>query len=431
MAESVDTRSYAGLSRRDIPFVVIVALALILLAPPEVISPYYSVFTASVALVVATGAAAWALRRDAVRVAVPTALGLLLVLMSASTLWSSASWFTLRDSLTFLCLVVTAWLIAKNASLQAVIIGVLSAGIVVLAASGVLLLIDPMSALERSAGSLEYDALQGIYANRNLFGLVLLGCIPAALAVELRGRTALLWRVMLVGAFLGAIAASRSTTSLIIGVVVIAGAIALTLARRSRIWSLTMVGLAIIGVAVVALNWSQFLGLFGKNSTLTGRLEIWAGLIDVFREFPFLGAGFLREWPGGSAQAVAVAERMNGVHFAHGHNEVLSWLAGLGVVGLVIVLAAYASNYWSGWIVYRSRSVPGAAWLVLTMLMINGRGLTETSESSANGWFLFALVAFLGVRYLTVVRTRQVPLWIAISAPRRRDQVAAAEPIAM
>ncbi|MBF0673454.1 MAG: O-antigen ligase family protein [Salinibacterium sp.] len=409
---------------------LLVMLGVVLLAPPEAISSYYSVLSASVVLALLAAMAAWLRRLEAAAVAIPTALALLVALMFASTLWSSASWFTLRDSVTFLCLTIAAWLIVKHTSLQSIAVGVVGAGLLVLAASGVLLIVDPMLALERSAGSFEYDAFQGIYANRNLFGLVLLGCIPAVLAVEIPGRGALVWRALLLVTFVGAIAASRSTTSLIIAILVIIAAVAMGLARRSRIGALAVAGAAIGAAIVAATNWTLVLSLFGKNSTLTGRVEIWAGLIDVFRGSPVIGAGFLREWPGGSTQAMAVAERMNGVHFAHGHNELLSWLAGLGVIGVILVLAVYASNYWAGWLVYRNRLIPASAWLVLTMVMINGRGLTETSESSANGWFLFALVAFASIRYVET-SGRRTPRMVAFPVMgKRRDQLAAVDPIA-
>ena len=392
----------------------VVVAGIFLLIPPAALADRYSILEASLLLL---ASAALVTRSDARAVpplAVPTALLALLLLISASTLWSSASWYTLRDSLAYVALAATAWLVVKHGGLQPVLLGVTVAGLLILLATGALWLFDPDAVFYNRT-----LALQAIYRNRNEFGAVMLQCLPAAMAFRIQVRGGAVLRGVLVVVFLGAIYSSQSKTSMIAALLVVIAWAVFVLGRHSLKYAIAFGVLVLVGVGVAVANLPQVLQLLGKDETFNGRSRIWAGLIDLIPESPVIGFGFFREWPGGSSQSVAVLEA-SGFPMIHAHNELLSWLSAIGVIGLIVVLALYGFIYWAGWRIHRVRKIEGAIWLLLTMVMINARGLAETSETNPQGWFVFMLVGFACARYVPVTLEKPISKLLMLPLSRRQ-----------
>ena len=87
-----------------------------------------------------------------------------------------------------------------------------------------------------------------------------------------------------------------------------------------------IIGLGIITPFVGGSTIAGFTSTVGRDSTLTGRTDIWAGLLpDVMRQ-PFLGYGFSSFW---------TSPRIYQHNIGEAHNGYLEVCLGLGFVGLI------------------------------------------------------------------------------------------------
>ena len=397
----------------------VVAVAFLFLTPPRLLDGRYSVFELSLAVLALTLLVArFRGAGNEVPVRWPVALLILLGLMVSSTLWSSATLNTARDAIGFVALAIAAWVLTRNGPLARVVISITVAGVVIVAVSLIALAVEPVAATQEGAG-----ALTGIYGNRNQLGFVMLQCLVAAIAIPARRRSACLGRAALVALFFGVIVASQSRTSLIAAALVLVVWGILVLVNRSRRLALIALAVAIAGGIVALLNAPTLLDVLGKDETLNGRFSIWAGLWNLITTGPLLGFGFLREWPGWSAQSAAVANELDGLAVVHAHNEMLSWWSGVGILGVVAIVALYGFVYWAGWKVYRQRTILSALFPILTMIMMNIHGLTSVSETNAQGWFVFMLAVFACSKHVVDVPGVGLTTWVLVPTPDRSTPV--------
>lgn len=136
----------------------------------------------------------------------------------------------------------------------------------------------------------------------------------------------------------------------------------------------------------------------GKDVTLTGRTDLWAGALEEITKNPLFGQGYQAVWVEGNP----VAERYwkefgiatkQGFHF---HNNYLSNAVEIGIVGVVLQSAAFFGAIWTvlQWAIRR----PGAAnlffigFLVQTLMLSMVEVLFFGQFSSAAILILCALV---------------------------------------
>jgi len=90
--------------------------------------------------------------------------------------------------------------------------------------------------------------------------------------------------------------------------------------------------LAAYGISVPFLggtNVADFTSVLGRDSTLTGRTEVWAAVLPATRQHPFLGYGFGSFWTDARRQFYDIPT---------GHNGYLDILLELGAVGLAFFI---------------------------------------------------------------------------------------------
>ena len=112
--------------------------------------------------------------------------------------------------------------------------------------------------------------------------------------------------------------------------------------------SLTLLGSIIIGFSLYAFDinpQAEILAFFGKDSTLTGRTDLWKYGLTYAAQNPVLGNGYSAFWVEGRPAAEALWEEFyipnkTGFHF---HNLFIQTLVDLGAIGLMVLLAAIAT----------------------------------------------------------------------------------------
>lgn len=280
--------------------------------------------------------------------------------------------------------------------------------------------------------------IQGVVGNAHtlammcLFALIVFGVLFAARA---RRRGALnAWAVLAIVLLVRA-----DSATVYLGAVVVLGVLAAALVTRAAptprarrnvyvVFALVAVG----GTAAVLLLWDRMLGLLGKDSDLTGRLEIWQSVWERAITRPVFGNGFSSPWvPWDPAFDGWIMD--HGLTVFHAHDMWLDVFLQLGIVGVVLMAIAWAALTWRAWFfaVDRPRwdldaSRPYSHLSLLPVLLSAAlliEGLAESAPVMLWGWMLLILLSFkmksvpligVGVGERTPVithgpRARQVP----------------------
>jgi exopolysaccharide production protein ExoQ len=214
---------------------------------------------------------------------------------------------------------------------------------------------------------------RGVFRQKNMLGdeMLLASIIFGLLTVYSKG-----WIRGIGLAFLalsvGLLIMSRSATSLVILCVVFACFPAIAgLGRRGRRMAVAMylMVIAMPAVAIAATEPEAILHALGRDTTLTGRTELWGEVWNSIRVKPILGYGYGAFWESTSSESATIRTAL-GWDAPHSHNTVLDTWLDTGVIGvatflcMVMVAAARASS------ALRLTCGIEAAWPSLIILMM-------------------------------------------------------------
>lgn len=131
------------------------------------------------------------------------------------------------------------------------------------------------------------------------------------------------------------------------------------------------------------------------------RWTIWRGGLEVWEEFPLLGAG---------VNCFEFAYKKIGVYFdpavfdlplPHPHNIYVQFLAETGVIGAVFILAFLAGSLmWGAWLLRRHSKSPSEAWFFAAALVAAHGGYLVTGFSAHNffrTWWLGMAMTIMGL----------------------------------
>jgi len=194
----------------------------------------------------------------------------------------------------------------------------------------------------------EGGKIQGIVGNSSLLAMAALVAL-IVFALQLAGRTVhrgagVFWVLVAIAT----IVLTRSAT-ITVAIVVLAFVLGVVLLlRRSgprgtvAIYA-TVLALG-VGAVILATRFSStILGLLGKSDDLTGRLDIWAAVINLAQQRPAFGWGWVSWWVPWVAPFDTLAFEA-GVRQLHAHNAWLDIFLQLGIAGLVIFGALIVST---------------------------------------------------------------------------------------
>jgi O-antigen ligase len=186
---------------------------------------------------------------------------------------------------------------------------------------------------------------------------------------------------------IGLVVMSQSSTALGAGVVTLLICLLLrrlAVSERSARASL-VVGALCLAVLIGVLSrtvFSTVLGLSGKDSTLTGRTEIWKGVWNAIERQPWQGYGAGGVWSNPAADPGYTIRRGLGFTVYHSHNGLLEILLLLGVVGLGLYV----------WLM----------WSTMRSALNNLRGETETAVFTVGYIVLIVVLSITEVAVLGI-----------------------------
>lgn len=100
---------------------------------------------------------------------------------------------------------------------------------------------------------------------------------------------------------------------------------------------------SVIAISGASLFLPSILKLYGKDITLTGRTDIWAGVWPAIRDKQWTGYGWGGVWVDPSREPTTSILRRIGFVVFHAHNGALELMLELGVVGLALYLCVFAA----------------------------------------------------------------------------------------
>ncbi len=253
----------------------------------------------------------------------------------------------------------------------------------------------------------EGGRIQGIVGNANLLGMIaLLGLIVFVVRLVAR-KSSPAWGWFWIAVAVAAFVLTRSSTVIVATVVVVLVAVFLwevrrtTGAARVAVYATGAV-LAVAGVVAAVLARGPLLGLLGKSSDLTNRLDIWETVGALAAERPVAGWGWVGYWNPWVAPFDDLIV-IKGVTYLQAHNAWLDVFLQLGVIGVVLfallVLGALVRSWGMAAEIERIRFAPAelrwpetaAPLLLLTALLV--QSLAESRLLIEIGFALLVIIA--------------------------------------
>lgn len=266
------------------------------------------------------------------------------ILAILSSFWSDAMSITMRASVQYMTHIICALIAMRVISITTLVRGALIGTIVVLLYSMLfgIYLLDALDGTVSFVGAFSSKNQLGFYAS--------LGVIFAASSVLVLKQRDILWLGIagvtgLISAY--CLLASQSATSVLTTAAVVALIIGfmpfgmLSPANRKMLF-FAAVGLGAV-VVVASLQFGlldAILGIFGKDSTLTGRTYLWQQGIEAAKASPILGVGYQGFWVIGFFDAERLwndffITTRSGFHF---HNTYIETVVENGFVGLALLV---------------------------------------------------------------------------------------------
>lgn len=334
----------------------------------------------------------------------PLLMGLLL-LTAASYFWSIAPDLTLRrfPALGFTTLAGVAlaarWRWRTLAEIIAVAMAVMAVASLLLGA-----LLPDMGRMQE----IFPGAWRGLWLEKNGLGntMVMAAGVMTAAGVMVPERRRLWFALTAIP--LALIVLSTSKTALIVLVLSMASMAFVALVKAGPLRAVIVTWLAVVGVIAAALliitQTEFFFELLGKDATLTGRTEIWSGVMEQMADHPWRGFGYGAVWddPSVTGPKAWIGHQAKFIP-ANAHSGWLEIYISLGLGG-VILFAAWLLQVWaqSLWASYTSVS----AWLLMPFM--TSYTVTMLSESVSMNWHDLRWILFVALALKLALGERPV-----------------------
>jgi O-antigen ligase len=241
--------------------------------------------------------------------------------------------------------------------------------------------------------------LRGAFTHKNLLGETVVVSLIVFFAA-LKGGAISRWMGLFgYGLALALLVPAGAASSIVVGFVIIGlHAFFLTdvLSPQQRA-VLVSFGVSIILVAggVLFTNLDEALGLLGRDTTLTGRTDIWSFVLSKISERPWLGYGFT---------AFFETQRFGryvldgfGWSIPTAHNGYLETVLGLGWIGLAILLCYIGTMAYRLAVRFRAYSPALFMFSMPVLVYYCGINLTESTMLGPSGisWLTMALASLM------------------------------------
>jgi exopolysaccharide production protein ExoQ len=251
-------------------------------------------------------------------------------------------------------------------------------GIIATLGSFMLLGVMPKAAIDYKNHMI---GVEGIYPHKNICGaLSVLFTLPA-LFYRFTGRSAALKRGLYLLCTIGLVAISGSRTGWILLIACLSFAYLMkTLRRLNKIERLLVVmlipGLVATICSLIYVFRAQLLHLLGKNSSLSGRTEVWHSVFLSIAKRPILGFGYDAFWIGFKGEAIHLALAAGAPNLGNAENGVFQLWLEVGLIGVLLLFAMLFQGTRNAIRCFRSNTPNYALWYI-SMLFVQFLALVD------------------------------------------------------
>jgi exopolysaccharide production protein ExoQ len=203
--------------------------------------------------------------------------------------------------------------------------------------------------------------------------------------------------------------AARSATSALAVPILLSLISLFALSRRRSPWLVfTSALFALIGIGcglMLFVDFSDLFALVGRDTTMSGRIEIWSAVLPKIMAHPFLGYGYCSFWLGPDGQSSSDLWSILRWPVPHSHNGFLDLVEELGVVGLGLFLASFVVSARCGLRWARSQSSLIGLWPLAYLSFMFFFNLSEGSILRQDNLFW---VLYIATSVFIVTETKQL-----------------------
>lgn len=322
----------------------------------------------------------------------------LVALALCSAAWSGVPDYTLRRALVLCATTAFGFYFGVRYSLRDQLRILATTAAIALILSAFVAIAFPSHGTQAEYGG----AWCGVFSHKNIFGrFIVLSAIVFFVRYQRKPDRRILWLL----ACAALVLLSRSATSIVVACTIPLAVLLVRVVRlRLRTAIPVLIGLttaAVVAVFTLADNFSLILLQLGRDSTLTGRTQLWQVVSLAISRRVWLGYGFNSFWLGMGGDSAAV---LTSVRWAvrQAHNGFLDLWLELGVVGLVLFCCLFFVSTKHAIAYARDDSSAEGAWPLLYLWFMLLANLTESGILRQNNlfWALFVAVsASLSIQY--------------------------------
>ena len=249
-------------------------------------------------------------------------------------------------------------------------------------------------------GGVHEGTWRGIYNHKNTLGKVIVPGIAVflLLASSSKKYSWLFWMAFSLAFIL--LLRSGSTSSLLNGVTLIAASISFRVFRwRDNLMVPSTIAIGSFGAifyVVVSVTTEAILKALGKDTTLTGRGDMWPYIFEMIGEKPILGYGYGAFWSGPDTPSFYIW-RATGWTPPNSHNGFLDLWLQIGLIGLLIYIFGFLAVtlpkafYW-----LRTTKTSEGFWPLtyLTYMFLANIGETTLMIQNDLFWVIYVAIAF-------------------------------------
>jgi O-antigen ligase len=245
----------------------------------------------------------------------------------------------------------------------------------------------------------EVEAWRGIYSGgKNELGRTMALSAVVFLLLALGGpkRRWVAWAGF--GLSVGLLLLSNSQTSLFALLIVVVLLLPYAALRWRYTLAIPCFILALVALEITALwldeNAQSVLRTLGRDTTLTGRTELWPAVFEMIGQRPLVGYGYGAFWLGWEGESAQVFH-LSGIPAHHAHNGFLDLWLHLGLLGLLTFAVGYllVAHRAVTWV--RLTKTPEELWPLAFLTFVLAYNFSESLILENNNvfWILYVAVA--------------------------------------
>lgn len=322
---------------------------------------------------------------------------LYVILIFASLLWSIHPDVSLRRGIGYVLTMLVAVFLSSRFDLNERM-RVLSLSFAISAIGSILFIAiypaDGIMSIAELSGN-----WRGVFPHKNVLGPTM----AVAVFVELflishQGTSAT--RLLLLALFVFLVAMSHSTTAFFLTAMYILGAAVLAIRNLSRLAAAVITIMVATIAMMIAISFYfdpvYFLDLLGKDSTLTGRTQIWANVLPLVSERPLLGYGYRAAWVLNDSSTIRVDNATGGWGVENSHNSFIELALQLGFIGLALILLIVLVGLFRAFrcSMLNSETLGIYALLFFGAILISGQTMETLGQNQVIEWLVFNVLLF-------------------------------------